>query len=231
MVTIEGATALVTGGQRGLGAAFVAELLERGASKVYATAREPKPSEDPRIVPLALDVTDADSVRSVAAAAGDVSIVLNNAGTISPGELTTTDIDDLRPVFETNLFGALRIAQSFAPILARNGGGALVDILSALSWASGAGAYGVSKAAMWSATNSIRMELADQGTLVTGVHVGYIDTDMVRHVDAPKNDPRDVAKTVLDGIETGATEVLVDAVSHHFKNALSGPVEGLQLPR
>ncbi len=230
MVTINGAVAVVTGGQRGLGRAFVAELLERGASKIYATARRPTPSDDPRIVPVALDVTDPASVAALADQAGDATIVINNAGVGGAGPLLSAGIDEIKEVFETNLFGAIRVAQAFAPILARNGGGALVDIHSALSWIAGAGAYGASKAAFWSATNSLRLELAPQGTNVIGVHLGYADTDLTATVTAPKLDPADVARAVADGIELGVNEVLVDDVSRHFKQALAGPVDGLTVP-
>jgi NAD(P)-dependent dehydrogenase (short-subunit alcohol dehydrogenase family) len=229
MVNIKGSTVVVTGGQRGLGKAIVDELLARGAVKVYATARTPKPSQDPRVVSVPLDVTDSDSVAALADAAPDATIVVNNAGTIGAQRLLSSDIDDVRKVFETNYFGALRIAKAFAPILDRNGGGALVDIHSVLAWVAGSGAYGDSKAALWSATNSLRMELERQHTLVTGVHLGYTDTDMVADVDAPKNDPRQVARDILDGVESGATEILADDVTRHFKGALSGPVEALQL--
>ena len=230
MVTINGAVAVVTGGQRGLGRAFVAELLERGASKIYATARRPTPSDDPRIVPVALDVTDPASVAALADQAGDATIVINNAGVGGAGPLLSAGIEEIKDVFETNLFGAIRVAQAFAPILARNGGGALVDIHSALSWIAGAGAYGASKAAFWSATNSLRLELAPQGTNVIGVHLGYADTDLTATVTAPKLDPADVARAVADGIELGVDEVLVDDVSRHFKQALAGPVDGLTVP-
>jgi len=229
MVNIEGSTALVTGGQRGLGKAFVQELLDRGAVKVYATARKPRPNADPRIVPIQLDVTDEVSVAAAARTATDVTIVINNAGMGGAGPLLTTALADIKEVFETNLFGAIRVAQAFAPILAASGGGALVDIHSALSWIAGAGGYGASKAAFWSATNSLRLELAPQGTLVVGVHLGYADTDLTAKVTAPKLDPREVARAVADGIAGGRTEVLVDDASRHFKNAVAGPVEGLSL--
>ncbi len=229
MVNIKGSTVLVTGGQRGLGKAIVEELLQRGAAKVYATARAPKPSDDPRVVSLELDVRNTESVVALAALASDVNIVVNNAGAFGADKLLQSDIEDIRAVFETNYFGALRVAQTFAPILADNGGGALVDIHSVLSWVAGSGAYGDSKAALWSATNSLRIDLEPQHTLVTGVHLGYTDTDMVRDVDAPKNDPRQVARQILDGVERGDVEVLADDVTRHFKAALSGPVEALQL--
>jgi NAD(P)-dependent dehydrogenase (short-subunit alcohol dehydrogenase family) len=229
MVNIEGSTVVVTGGQRGLGKAIVDELLERGAAKVYATARDPRPSADPRVVSVALDVTRKDSIAALAAAAPDAGIVVNNAGTFGATKLLTADIEDVRAVFETNYFGAVQVAQAFAPVLARNGGGALVDIHSVLSWVGGSGGYGDSKAALWSATGSLRLELEPQGTLVTGVHLGYTDTDMTADVAAPKNDPRAVAADILDGVQRGDTEVLADDVTRHFKAALSGPVEGLQL--
>lgn len=228
MVNIQGATVVVTGGQRGLGKAIVDELLQRGAAKVYATARAPKPSEDPRVVSVALDVTDGDSVAALADTASDAQIVVNNAGTTGGYSLLGSDIDEIRDVFETNFFGAVRVAKAFAPVLARNGGGALVDIHSVLSWLGGFGAYGASKAAFWSATNSLRIELGRQGTLVTGVHLGYTDTDMVADVDAPKNDPRQVARDILDGVERDDAEVLADDLSRHVKAGLSGPVETLR---
>lgn len=136
-------------------------------------------------------------------------------------ELIGTDLADIRDVVETNYFGALRVARAFAPIPAGNGGGALVGIHSVLSWVAGWGAYGCSKPALWSATNSLRIELESQGTLVTGVHLGLTDTDMVKDIAAPKNNPIDVAKQILDGIENGAIEVLADDTTRQFKSALS----------
>ncbi|OBF19198.1 SDR family oxidoreductase [Mycobacterium kubicae] len=228
MVNIEGATVVVTGGQRGLGKAIVEELLQRGAAKVYATARQPQASADPRVVSTALDVTDADSVAALANLASDAEIVINNAGILGAPKLLSSDIEDIKAVFETNYFGALRIAKAFAPVLARNGGGALVDIHSVLSWVGGFGGYGDSKAAFWSASNSLRIELEPQGTVVTGVHLGYTDTDLVSSFDVPKNDPRQVAREILDGIERGDAEVLADELTRNVKASLSGPVEMLR---
>ncbi len=230
MTDIGGAVAVVTGGQRGLGAAFTRELLARGAAKVYVTARTPRPTDDPRVEAVALDVTDDASVRALAEHAADASIVVNNAGVLFPEPLLSGSMDRVRATFETNVFGALAVARAFAPVLAAQGGGALVDIHSVLSWGAGAGAYGASKAALWSITNSLRLELAGQGTHVVGVHLGFADTDMVAAVPAEKVSPAEVATAVLDGIEKDETEVLVDDVSRMFKSALSGPVEGLTVP-
>jgi len=229
MVNIKGSTVVVTGGQRGLGKAIVDEFLQRGAAKVYATARTPKPSDDPRVVSVELDVTKPDSVAALATTAPDAEIVVNNAGIIGAPKLLSSDIEEVRSVFETNYFGALRVAKAFAPILADNGGGALVDIASVLSWVAGFGGYGDSKAALWSATNTLRVELEKQGTLVTGVHLSFTETDMTSGYDVPKNDPRQVARQIVDGIERGDVEVLTDDHTRYVKAALSGPVEALQI--
>src|ERR1700761_7284636 len=168
MVNIKGSTVVVTGGQRGLGKSIVEELLQRGAAKVYATARAPKPSEDPRVVSLELEVTKPESVAALAVKASDAKIVINNAGVLGARSLLGSDIEEVRAVFETNYFGALRVAKAFAPILAENGGGALVDILSVLSWVAGFGGYGDSKAALWLGAHSLCIGLEKRGRPLTG---------------------------------------------------------------
>lgn len=228
MVNVKGSTVVVTGGQRGLGKAIVEEFLAQGAAKVYATARSPKPSDDPRLVSVELDVTDAASVAALAVTGADADIVVNNAGVLGAPQLLSADIEEIRAVFETNYFGLLRVTQAFAPVLAKNGGGALVDIASVLSWVPGFGAYGDSKAAVWSTTNSLRLELEKQGTLVTAVHLGYTDTDMATDFDVPKNAPSDVAREIVSGIQRGDTEVLADDLTRQVKASLSGPVEALR---
>lgn len=229
MTRIEGSIAVVTGGQRGLGRAFAEELLARGAAKVYVTARKPAPGTDSRIVPLELEVTDPESIATLVDRTKDADIVINNAGVLKSAPLLTAEMSDVIETFETNVFGPLRIAQAYAPILAANGGGALVDIHSVLSWLSGAAAYGASKAALWSLTNSLRIELAAQGTQVIGVHLGFADTEMIQSMSVPKISPAQVAAAVADGLEKSENEVLVDDLTRQVKSALSGPVEQLAM--
>jgi NAD(P)-dependent dehydrogenase (short-subunit alcohol dehydrogenase family) len=224
---VSNSTVVVTGGQRGLGRALVDALLAQGANKVYATARTPHASDDPRIVPLALEVTNAASVAELAARAADASIVINNAGVSLPTPLLDVQIDAARDVFEVNVLAPLRVAQAFAPVLALNGGGALVNIASVLSWAGGTAAYGASKAALWSLTNSLRVELAEQRTQVVGAHLSFTDTDMTARLDLHKNTASDVATSIVDAIAAGATEVLCDDDSRRAKALLSGLPEGL----
>ena len=224
---INGAVVLVTGANGGLGGEFVTQALERGAAKVYATARSPREWADARVIPLALDVTDEGSVRAAVQAATDVTVVVNNAGVSGTGSLLEADVEDVERVFATNVFGALRVAKEFAPVLGANGGGALVDVHSVLSWLAIAGGYSASKAALWSITNSLRVELAPQGTLVVGAHLGYTDTPMIADLDADKNDPADVVASIWDAVAAGEDEVLADEVSRQVRSALAGPVRAL----
>ncbi len=227
MTSLQNSTVLVTGANGGLGGEFVRQALARGASRVYATARTPRDWEDPRIVPLALDVTDAASIAAAVTAAPDVTVVVNNAGATIPGGILDAPLGEVRALFETNVFGPLEIARAFAPVLARNGGGALIDIHSALSWLARGGVYSATKAAFWSVTNSLRLALAGQGTQVVGAHLGYADTPMTKDVTAPKEDPADIVAAIYDGLEAGEHEVLADETSRRVKGALSAPLNAL----
>jgi NAD(P)-dependent dehydrogenase (short-subunit alcohol dehydrogenase family) len=227
MTTLEGAVVLVTGGNRGLGKAFVEDLLTRGAQKVYATARKPEPSTDPRVVTLPLEVTDPASIDALVAAAPDVTVLINNAGITGGRSLLESPADEIRSVFEVNLFGPLNIVRAFAPVIERNGGGHILNMHSVLSWISFGGAYPASKAALWSVSNGLRLELLGRGIGVTGVHVGYVDTDMAASVTDPKSKPEDIAKQALDGIESGAHEVIADEVSRNVKSGLSADLTAL----
>jgi NAD(P)-dependent dehydrogenase (short-subunit alcohol dehydrogenase family) len=227
VVAVAGTVAVVTGGRRGLGAALVDELLARGARKVYSTARSAYVDGRPEVVTAELEVRSAESVAALAGIAADAEIVFNNAGVLLPAALLTGDLENATETFDVNVFGPLRVARVFAPILAANSGGALVNMHSVLSWLAGSGAYGASKAAAWSVTNSLRLELASQNTQVVGVHAGFIDTDMVSAIERPKATPAQIAARIVDGLEAGDTEVLADDAALTVKAALSGPVEHL----
>jgi NAD(P)-dependent dehydrogenase (short-subunit alcohol dehydrogenase family) len=226
---IEGAVALVTGGNRGFGRALVDELLERGAARVYATSRsaQPRLQRDDRIVPLILDVADDHSVAAAAQAAPDVSILVNNAGISLTTPVLEAPLSAIRDELDTNLFGILRIARAFAPVLAQQPRSSMVNVLSALSWVSFGRGYEISKAAAWSATNALRLALRAQGTIVTGLHVGYMDTDMTARIDAPKADPRDIARQTADAIIAGDYETLADDTTRAIKSQLSEDVTAL----
>ncbi|MFI6402069.1 SDR family oxidoreductase [Streptomyces sp. NPDC050548] len=221
MTDIEGSVVLVTGGSRGIGRALVQALYERGAKKVYATARDPKTVTHPDAVPLALEVSDPASVAAAAEQAQDVTILINNAGAAVNANFLDSPVEDIRREFETNFYGPLLVTRAFVPIIERNGGGHILNFHSVLSWVGLAGSYSASKAAFWSQTNSLRLDLKPRGIEVTGLHVGYVDTDMAAHVDGPKSTPESVAAQALDGIESGAFEVLADDLTRQVKAGLS----------
>lgn len=227
MTTLEGAVVLVTGGQRGIGKSLVDDLLTRGVKKVYATARNPQPSTDDRVVTLPLEVTDQASVDALVSAAPDVTVLINNAGGSSPQTYLDVPFEDIRQVFEVNFFGPLAVTRAFVPVIERNGGGHILNAHSALSWVARHGAYSATKAAFWLQTNALRLELLNRGIGVTGLHMGYVDTDMTTAVTDPKEKPADIAKAALDGIETGAYEVLADDTARGAKAALSGDLANL----
>ena len=224
---VRNSVAFVTGANRGLGLAFTRALLAGGARKVYGGARDPDSITLPGIVPVRLDVADAASIEAAAAACGDVDLLINNAG-IARGRsfLGAGAIEAARAELETKYFGPLLTSRAFAPILARSGGGAIVNVLSVLSWIniSSSATYSASKAAAWSLTNGLRSELEGQGTQVVGLHVGYIDTDMTAGVDAPKARPDDVVKAALETLEAGGGEALADDLARGVKSGLSAGV-------
>ena len=223
---ITGQTALVTGANRGIGHQFVLELLERGATKVYAASRRPDAVDtggDSRVVPLRLDLLDHASVVAAAETAADVTLLVNNAGISTSTPLITGEISEIRREMDTHFWGTLDVTRAFAPVLASNGGGAVVNILSALSWFTfpGNGAYSAAKAAEWSLTNGIRQDLAGEGTHVQAVHLGAADTDIMAGYPGPMIDPRDVPRAALDGLVAGSIEVVVDAWSAMVKASLA----------
>ncbi|MBC6463436.1 SDR family oxidoreductase [Actinomadura sp. HBU206391] len=230
---VKNSIAFVTGANRGLGRRFAAELLARGAAKVYAAARNPATVDLPGVVPVRLDITDPASVAEAAAAAPDVTLLINNAGISTHTRLTDGDIASIRREMETHYFGTLDVTRAFAPVLAGNGGGAILNVLSVLSWVHypDYGGYSAAKAAAWAMSNVIRQELAPAGIDVTALHVGYMDTDMAGYVDASRKvDPADVAAAALDGVQAGIPEVLADTPSQQVKAALSGGLDLLYPP-
>ncbi|MGE2737637.1 SDR family NAD(P)-dependent oxidoreductase [Mycolicibacterium vaccae] len=235
---LHGATALVTGANRGIGQYFAAELLRRGA-KVYATARRPESVDLPGAEVLPLDITDQSSVDAVAASAGDVDVLINNAADTAGGNLVTGDLAAIRSTMDTNYYGTLAMIRAFAPILAGNGGGAILNVLSAAAWNTVAGntAYAAAKSAQWGLTNGVRVELEGQGTLVAAVVPGLVGTTTLFEF-AERNgiefrkgaviDPADLVRLALDGLEAGQIEIL-DPLAQAAKETLVGPPQAFAL--
>jgi len=224
---IDNAVALVTGANRGIGLAFARELLARGARKVYAAARDPSTVTLPGVEAIRLDVTDPAAVAAAAARAGDVTLLINNAGIAQTGGFLAADSEAVaRRTFETNFFGMLRMSQAFAPALAANGGGALLNVLSIVSWINGGqlAAYAASKSAAWSLTNSLRHELAAQKTQVLALHMAFVDTDLARGLPGEKTSPEVIVQRALDALEAGHDEVLADDRTKFVKQGLTAPV-------
>jgi NAD(P)-dependent dehydrogenase (short-subunit alcohol dehydrogenase family) len=225
---INGQTALVTGANRGLGRHLAKQLRDRGAT-VYAAARNPASVDLDGVTPIALDVTDRASVEAAAAATRGVSILVNNAGSSTGSSLLTSDLSGIRLEMDTHYFGTLAVIRAFAPQLAENDRGAVLNILSVLSWFSipRSGAYSAAKSAEWSLTNALRQELAPSGILVSALHVGYMDTDMTRGIEAAKSDPAAIARIAIDGIEADQAEIIADDTSRTVQAGLSGGVAAL----
>jgi NAD(P)-dependent dehydrogenase (short-subunit alcohol dehydrogenase family) len=231
---IEGSVALVTGANRGLGQAFARELVSRGAAQVYGAARQADAVTEPGVTPVALDITDAEGVAQVARQCADVNLLVNNAGVLKYSAfISAPSLDAARTEMETNYFGTLSMCRAFAPVLAANGGGAIVNMLSVSSFFTNLidASYGASKAAAWSLTNGIRIELHHQGTLVVAVHASFIDTDMAAPAtNVPKDSPESVAQQTFDAVETGQVEVLADERTRTVKAQLSRDQELIYPP-
>jgi NAD(P)-dependent dehydrogenase (short-subunit alcohol dehydrogenase family) len=219
-------TILITGANRGIGLAFAREALARGA-RVYAAARNPASLQLRGVLPIQLDVTDPAQVARAARDCPDVNILVNNAGVAMTGGFLQEGAPEItRSQFETNFFGMLRMAQAFSPVLAANGGGAMLNVLSIASWINRPllGTYGATKSAAWALTNGLRHELRAQGTQVTALHMGFVDTDLTRGIDMPKSTPEAIVRIAFDGLEAGLEEVLADEVTQRVKQSLSAAV-------
>jgi NAD(P)-dependent dehydrogenase (short-subunit alcohol dehydrogenase family) len=223
-VKIEGSVALVTGANRGLGRALVHALIERGGARVYGAVRDPEATLPDGVEPVALDITRPNDVADAAARCDDVSLLINNAvhAVASCRLIDDPTMEAAREQMETNYFGTLAMCRAFAPVLAANGGGALVNVASITSFVNfpEVGSFCTTKAALWSLTNGLRAELRPQGTLVTGVHSGFIDTRLTADISLPKHPPAAVATAILDAVEDGVEELLVDERTRQMKAAL-----------
>lgn len=219
---INGAVALVTGANRGLGQRISEQLVARGA-KVYGAARRPEKITTPGVIPLHMDITDAASVEAAAAATGDVTLLVNNAGMASSATLLTGSMDEVRAVMESHFFGTLTVTRAFAPQLISNAPGAVLNVVSVLSWMhpQALGAYAAAKTALWAQSDAVREEFAPHGVAVTSVHIGFMDTDMIADLDTVKTDPAIIAGLALDGVDQGVIEVLTDEMTREAKTALS----------
>lgn len=212
---------LVTGANRGIGRAFVEAYLARGVAKIYAAGRKASDLDaviaiDPkRVIPVILDVTNAEQIKAAVAKAGDVNVLVNNAGALSMGGLLEITDEKLRHDLEVNYFGLIHVTRAFAPVIEKNGGGVVANVLSVVSFASmpGFAGYNASKAAAWSATQALRADLGKRHIKVVGVFPGPIDTDMAKDIPMAKTPPLDVANEVIDGIAQGAEDVFPDPMS------------------
>lgn len=229
---IKGSTALVTGANRGLGKAFAEALLNAGAGKVYAGARDPSSIKDSRLTPVKLDTTSREDIAAAVEACADVQILINNAGAmLSKTVLADDAVDIMRREMDVNVFGVLDMANAFAPVLKRNGGGALVNMLSVVSWYVYPfnSTYCATKHAALAVTDGLRYQLKSQGTQVIGVYAGFIDTDMGGALTKGEmTSPKQVAERTMEGIRNGLDHVRSDDASEERWRAVREHPERVQ---
>lgn len=232
---IKGITALVTGANRGIGRAFVEALRDGGAKKIYAAARDVKTLGDLTasdiIAPVALDITKPDQVREVAASLQDVELLINNAGiSRNAGVIAAESLDEARAEIETNYFGTLSVIRAFADVLKSNGGGAIVNLASIVSFVNlpMLGSYSASKAAVHSMTQASRAELAAQKTLVIGVYPGPVDTKMAEGFPMDKVPPSQIVAAVLNAVSQGLEDVYPDAMASGVRDGLLSDAKSVE---
>jgi NAD(P)-dependent dehydrogenase (short-subunit alcohol dehydrogenase family) len=220
--------AFVTGANRGFGRHLTLELLSRGA-KVYGGARNPETINIPGVIPVKLDITNTQEVEAAVILAKDVTLLINNAGSATGATLLDDEVEKIHLEFDTHFFGTLSMVRAFAPIIKKNGGGSILNVLSALSWFSSGtvGAYSAAKAAEWALTNDLRLNLYPHNIRVSGLHVGFMDTDMTTSLEVPKASPADIAKIAINGIESGSFEIIADDNSRMIQGGLAGGVPAL----
>jgi NAD(P)-dependent dehydrogenase (short-subunit alcohol dehydrogenase family) len=236
-MNIKGSVALVTGANRGVGRAFVKVLLDQGAAKVYATARDASKIADlasaypGKVEALQLDITKQDQIAKAAARAKDVNLLINNAGVNkSQGFIAAANLDSARAEMDANYFGTLMMCRAFAPVLKANDGGTIVNIVTIVSRVTipMLGSYCASKWAMFSLTQGVRAELAKQGTFVVSVNPGAIDTDMAKGIEMAKLDPADVARQSLQAVESGAEDIYVGDMAQGLMQGVRGDEKAVE---
>lgn len=225
------ATVFVTGTNRGIGRALLDALKEKGVKRIYAAARKIEDLQavaGDLIVPVKLDITDLEQVKAAAEIASDATVLINNAGVLTGGSLLDRPVEEISRNFETNFYGTLNMIRHFAPVIERNGGGAIANVLTVVSLASmaGLGGYSASKAAAFSLTQAVRADLKNKNITVHAVFPGPVDTDMAAEITLPKTSPKDVAEAIMSGIESGAEDIFPDAMSEQLSRIwLQSPKE------
>jgi len=227
-MNIENQVIFITGANRGLGKQLALEFINKGA-KVYAGARNIKSIDYRGAIPVEIDITNIESIKNAVTNSQDTTILVNNAGSYTHTSFLNDDIETIKKDFETNFYGTLNVTREFVPVIRKNKKGAILNILSALSWFTmkGFASYSASKSAEWSLTNSLRIELQKDNIDVFALHVGFMNTEMVADLHIPKEEIADVAKIVVNSLENDQYEILADSTSKNVQAGLAGGVKVL----